>query len=262
MYVYNPSRSLIFQYFTQIDKQRSSYLLSSATPLKLHLITSVDRENEFTMFVFFAALLSSASAAKFCCSPDQWEGDAGLVMGIVNQGNAITVEGTMRMSYDSVNRIVAYNQTLTVDGNPVMQRVVNDHKNNIMYTMTGNDCKRTVAAPWISGCIPDNATETASNMYYGLGDNSVKIKAYLIQYEGYEVYLAVTTDTCAPVSEVLTGNLEAITGQKYGATTETMESLVFANISPGIANREVFYIPAQCAPATGQAVGRRSPFVL
>lgn len=66
--------------------------------------------------------------------------------------------------------------------------------------------------------LSDNATETTVNSLYGFGDNSVKVKAYIIQYEGYEVYIAVTADTCVPVSEVLTGSLEAITGQAYGTS--------------------------------------------
>jgi hypothetical protein len=72
----------------------------------------------------------------------------------------------------------------------------------------------------MTGIISDNATETTDNIHYGLGSNSVKVKAYTINYPGYSVYMAVTADSCVPVTEVITGSLEAITGQQeYGPCT-------------------------------------------
>lgn len=51
------------------------------------------------MFVFFAALLSTASAANICCSPDQWQADALLVMGTVKNGNTAFYEVSMTILY-------------------------------------------------------------------------------------------------------------------------------------------------------------------
>lgn len=44
------------------------------------------------MLVFFAALLSAASAAKYCCAPDQWHGEVGLIMGTVTSGQGTFIE--------------------------------------------------------------------------------------------------------------------------------------------------------------------------
>ena len=41
----------------------------------------------------------------------------------------LCLQGKMRMSYDSVNQIVAYDQTLSVLGTGVKQRIVRDFKN-------------------------------------------------------------------------------------------------------------------------------------
>ena len=51
----------------------------------------------------------------------------------------------------------------------------------------------------------------------------VQVKAYRIDNPKYTSYLAVTADTCVPVTQVITGSLAAITGQKeYGPGTYTI----------------------------------------
>jgi hypothetical protein len=55
----------------------------------------------------------------------------------------------------------------------------------------------------------------SANSRYGLGGNSVNVKAYNIQYGGYDVSLAVTSDTCVPVTEVVTGTLDPVFAGDY-----------------------------------------------
>ncbi|XP_045211353.2 uncharacterized protein LOC123562818 [Mercenaria mercenaria] len=213
------------------------------------------------MLVFFTALLSSAAAADICCSPDQWQGDVGLVMGTVKNGKTSFTEGMMKVSYDGVNLIVAYDQTLQVDTFNVQQRIVSDYKNGVMYTVRDGVCNRTmITEPWAPYCIPGNATETTANSRYGLGDNSVRIKAYNMKIRGYDTNIAVTADTCVPVSEVSTGIMDPVFAGDN--TTETMQALTFANLKGGIASRDVFFVPAQCQSENVKVpVGRRSLFI-
>ncbi|KAL4240418.1 hypothetical protein ACF0H5_001210 [Mactra antiquata] len=205
-------------------------------------------------FVLIACFVVTANAANFCCQPDVWEGGLGLIMGTRGTNDAGSyLEGTMSIHVDAVNRITATNQSLTVnDRTTVMQRLVSDYKNNLLYTMTETSCSKQTLGEWRSNCIPDNATESMG--YFGLGGESIQVKNYYINYVDYQVFASVTADTCVPVSYDIVG--------RFG-DNEVVQNMVFGDIKPGIADRSVFQVPAQCDdPPTfstaNSVIGRRS----
>jgi hypothetical protein len=61
-------------------------------------------------------------------------------------------QGTMTISTDEVNEIVAFNQTLAVDGKPVNQRIVNDKK-NVRLLIKNHLCIRNDLILQISGRV-------------------------------------------------------------------------------------------------------------
>ena len=54
--------------------------------------------------------------------------------------------------------------------------------------------------------LPDNATEAFFR--YGLGSDSVEAKSYGVKYDNFEVYYAVTADTCVPMAEDVIGTFD------------------------------------------------------
>ncbi|WAQ96740.1 hypothetical protein MAR_029430 [Mya arenaria] len=188
------------------------------------------------MFVLLVCALLTVAAADECrCTPNQWEGDMGLVLGSTYAGNTSLTEGTMQISYDAVKKMIVTRQSLMYNNIPVQQTIIEDFTNGISYTVTAQGCSSKALGPWIPNCIPSNAT--TANLRYGLGDNSVDARSYMVDYGTFMVYFAVTADTCVPVAEDVTGTFDG---------AQIMEVITFANIKAGISDSNVFAIPANC----------------
>ncbi|KAL3876403.1 hypothetical protein ACJMK2_034252 [Sinanodonta woodiana] len=204
------------------------------------------------MFPVFAALvlIVVASAQKHCCSPKQWEGDVHIALGSYD-GVPHRTLGNMRFFYDADAKMMAFKEAVDVDDNRIALTIYTDYNSGLRYTMNerGN-CNVSRSEPFISNCIPDNAT-VVSNIHFGLPSvASMNVISYNFMLNGMEVYLTVTSDTCVPVTEVILANFKA-PGERF------MEVLNFVNISPGIRDRSVFSVPASCIGRPIQPAGLR-----
>ncbi|KAH3864412.1 uncharacterized protein LOC127866867 [Dreissena polymorpha] len=208
------------------------------------------------MLAVVLSLLSlvAAAAGSGCCTPTQWEGDMGLILGSVANGNTSFIEGTMRIHYDAQQKMIVTVQNINYNGLPIRQTIIEDFNKRVQYTVMGDGCSSKPLGAWLPNCIPDNAT--SAEVVYGLGSNSVQARAFEVNYGEFTVYFVVTADTCVPLAEDVNGKFDG---------ADIMEVITFANIKAGISNTSVFNIPTNCPtvqfPVPGVPRARRaSPF--
>ncbi|XP_033743859.1 ependymin-related protein 2-like [Pecten maximus] len=186
------------------------------------------------LLTFSVALVASA---QICCVPKQWEGVQGNVMAI-SQPNTVEptiVSTSYLMSYDATNQRVATIKSVSSGNFTSTNGVILDYANGIQYTVEGPRCTKTTLGPFIESCIPSDAHNDGAT-YYG-AFSPLNVTAYSYVKSGFQVYSTVTTDTCAPVQEVLFG--------EFGGT-RYMQSLGYSNITPGIKDPMVFMPPTFC----------------
>ncbi|XP_067653502.1 mammalian ependymin-related protein 1-like [Haliotis asinina] len=185
------------------------------------------------------ALLVAFASADPCCTPDQWEGIAGSIVGSVTNGITTSAQSTTFVSYDFTNMKLASNTTTVVDGMTYRNMTIIDYNKKLMYQyneMTGVCAVTEFDQPFKKACVPDNAKELG-NFYYGAADNMLKATSYMIKQDPFTAYVSMTATGCIPISEVAYGNL---------GTTAVMTSTGFVNITPGIKNPSVFVPPTAC----------------
>jgi hypothetical protein len=57
-------------------------------------------------------------------------------------------------------------------------------------------------------CITDNSTKVGSKDVVGLGDNSMTVDTFRLDYGAVAAYISVTSDSCVPVLETIRGTLD------------------------------------------------------
>ncbi|XP_060076516.1 ependymin-like [Ylistrum balloti] len=177
------------------------------------------------------------ASAQICCVPKQWEGVQGnlLAMTTDNAAQPTIVSSSYLISYDATNKRVATIQSVSSGNYTNSAGVILDYAAGIQYTVQGPKCTKTTLGVFVESCIPSDAHKDGDT-YYG-AFTPINVTAYSYVKNGFQVYSTMTTDTCAPVQEVVYGEFE---GSRY------MQSLGYSNITPGIKDPMVFMPPDFC----------------
>ncbi|XP_046566112.1 mammalian ependymin-related protein 1-like [Haliotis rubra] len=200
---------------------------------------------KIALFALFVALTAAGPVADPCCTPDQWEGIAGSIVGSVTNGKSTSAQSTTLMSYDFTDMMLASDTTTMVDGMTFKNKTIIDYNKKLMYNfneMSGVCDVMEFDQPFQKACVPDNAKELG-NFYYGAGDNMLQATSYMIQQDPFTAYVSMTTTGCIPITEIAYGDL---------GTTAVMTTTGFVNITPGIKDKSVFTPPSACAQAKVQ----------
>ncbi|XP_071098340.1 ependymin-related protein 1-like [Haliotis cracherodii] len=192
-----------------------------------------------------SALFIALAVADQCCTPDQWEGIAGSIVGTVTNGKSTSAQTTTSMSYDFTDMMLAATTTTMVDGMTLKNMTIIDYNKKLMYNfneMTGDCAVTPVDQPFKKACIPDDAKQLG-NFYYGAGDNMLQATSYMIKQDPFTAFVSFTATGCIPIAEVVYGDM----GQ-----TAIMSDTGFVNITPGIKDPSVFDPPESCQQAKMQ----------
>ncbi|KAL5019195.1 hypothetical protein ScPMuIL_004917 [Solemya velum] len=175
-----------------------------------------------------------------CCWKTEWEAVEGLTMGITKGEEKHIIEGYMGVHYDYDKKLIALDEDLYYDGKEMKAKLIQDYTSGIQYSIARGVCtKQKLPVPMTSNCILKNATKLG-DFYMGLGDNKIQLTSYTftMPQEQEKVTMSVTTDSCIPVGQIMTGSSKEI--------GDYLASAGFVNLTPGIKDRSVFKIPDIC----------------
>ncbi|KAL3876391.1 hypothetical protein ACJMK2_034241 [Sinanodonta woodiana] len=184
------------------------------------------------LFLAFVAI----AAGEGCCPPDQWEAGQDIMVGMVTAGATHLSKGLNRVHIDATQKIIAAEESLVVDGAPVQLKVIQDFVKGIQYLIQNSVCQKTTIGPWVSRCVPDNATLVHS-VSIGSGKNTLAVKTYNVKQGDLDIYVTVTADGCIPVSQNQAGSSSGV---------NQMIVVGFYDVTQGIKDRSVFDVPAEC----------------
>ncbi|XP_060562004.1 uncharacterized protein LOC132721675 [Ruditapes philippinarum] len=210
-----------------------------------------------------------AAAASICCVPPQWEGTTSFVTTIVHNGKPIVSTGYVSMAYDAVNKKIGQYEYISMGGKPQRRLgALLDYNTNMKYIINdqGKCYKQALnrRAQDFGGCIPDNSTKVGSKDVVGLGDNSMTVDTFRLDYGAVAAYISVTSDSCVPVLETIRGTLD---------NSPFLQNIHVLNVTGGLSAPENLNVPpAGCEAATmfnahyssgdmPNTIGRRSFFL-
>lgn len=191
------------------------------------------------VFAVLVVLAGVALTAEGCCTPDQWEGFVGEVVGVARKRSfrppSITALG-MQLSYDATNSKIE--STAYVRDKQIKHIV--DFPDKKLYVVMDDRCKEfNFTRPFKKFCT-EGANKTGS-MYYGVGDGALQADNYFGTTRNFVASATVTQDGCVPIGEVGWGKMR----RDYVIFT-----VGYVNITSGIADPSIFNPPSSCKPAT------------
>ncbi|XP_046341910.1 ependymin-related protein 1-like [Haliotis rufescens] len=191
-----------------------------------------------TLLVLLLAGLVPASLGSICCPPEQWEAYQFISRVDSNGG----YEGLQAVSYDAVSRRYAVFGNYT-EGQYADFKVIYDYAAGVEYRITpGSRSCETIAITekFKDTCVPDGAA-LMGPFTFGLGRTTLDTRGYRYSTKNKgvttDVTMVVQRDRCVPVI------INTITAASTG---DSLVSIGYNNMSPGIRDVTVFSPPAYC----------------
>ncbi|KAL5017937.1 hypothetical protein ScPMuIL_003659 [Solemya velum] len=185
--------------------------------------------------LIFACLIGVASAG--CCIPKQWEGVEGMLMGTVHWIKPRLTRGMLKVHWDATNQKLATNSSYDMDGKRFSLTTLEDYSQGMQYIVMDDKCKKLkLNRTFPEGCIPDSAKELGT-YHLGAGSNTLDATSYYMKRGELETMISVTKEGCIPLGEDTFGRFKR---------RSVLQTVSFANISPGIQDPSVFDVPAAC----------------
>ncbi|KAL5018502.1 hypothetical protein ScPMuIL_004224 [Solemya velum] len=197
---------------------------------------------------------------KHCCFPRKWEARGVVNQALVKNGTPAMVHADVFISYDASRKMVALNQTVKVANRTIVIRTIEDFDKNIAYVISSPEvCNKTnISSKFADGCVPDSA-KALGHVMLGYGADKANVKSFALNASGFDVILTVTSESCAPISET-------ITGFDNKTKLHIYQTFGLYNMTPGVRNESVFHIPDACHKKNatgawhqhGSVIGKRS----
>lgn len=199
-----------------------------------------------TVCVFVCAVVALVSS---CCTPDQWEGGEGAVIGYSGPHHQGLIREYIKVAYDYTNKQSAvelhyFNGKIKAEFKVLVKYdkkcMTKDCKGGKMYIldMKDNKCwEKRLLKPFRKACLPEEA-KYMSDYYVGV-EGGLKASAY--EYDG-EFFLAsisvsdVGKGLCVPIGETIAKH------SRYN----TLSTVGFFNITTGIKDPKFFDVPEAC----------------
>ncbi|XP_038074350.1 development-specific protein LVN1.2-like isoform X3 [Patiria miniata] len=204
-----------------------------------------------------AAAILAVEADNYCCTAPQYVASLGQIQGLqLPSGQGIAQLNTIDMAADFTNNRVGEEINSFTLGRLTKLKIIIDYKNNVMYTIIGQNCTKSEARGDFQQCIPKTVHFDASAY---LGDKELLI-------DTYSYYDDVPKTFSGNVSLSATHSGCVLTGVSVmGAATQTpqpipmVSSTGFYNFTKGISDPgRWFNVPSICQQ---RGIGRfqRSP---
>lgn len=176
-----------------------------------------------------------------CCTPRQWEALEGIITGVDERGRGNLEEGVVAFSYDADSQRIAAGYKVFYSNKEVSGKVIMDWGRRRQYIISRGKCQiAELKEPFRESCIPGDVKPYTYSL--GVGDNSLVLKSYRVDYDGIRADISVTGD-CIPVSEVLSGQVKGVS---------FLETIGYTNLTAGIRDESVFTPPPICMGGLAQ----------
>ncbi|XP_063410788.1 uncharacterized protein LOC134693804 [Mytilus trossulus] len=184
---------------------------------------------ELVALLMFSAVITNASK---CCLPSQMEGSLGLSMGYQIQQKGFGTEALFQLAFDVKGKRKSMLGEGRTNGIPFKTHEIDDYAAGKKYTVTNGKCVVSVLKVEMVSCIPSDAKLLMST-FVGYGDKKIDIDMYSFSFNGANITMSVTKDSCVPVSQhlILPG---------------VFIDLGYMGMTSGIRNTTVFNIPKPC----------------
>ncbi|XP_060075890.1 ependymin-related protein 1-like [Ylistrum balloti] len=190
-----------------------------------------------TLALFSFVGLIALSLGSKCCSPPQWERGEHIEGTEFVNGTMSPFQGTARTAYDAKNHKFMTKFTMMRGKELEKKHILNDYSTGMKYVVTNGKCMKTeLSGPFPEDCVPDEASG-GFPMYFGVGDNKIKVTNYILTSPNRSTSLLVT-ENCVPFSNSTTsteGESPFSVAIGYNGTTL------------GISDPSVFDIPPACS---------------
>ncbi|XP_061192689.1 ependymin-related protein 1-like [Saccostrea echinata] len=176
-----------------------------------------------------------------CCTPEQWSGDMGFLVGTNNNGQGGLEVGKVKLFYDAKNTKIASFSERVVNGKLFKGVMVQNFEEGVQYTVVNGVCNTTRLARkgFTPACVP-KGSKKVSNTHLGTSTDSLDVSSYEIPIKQYNTnaYFLITNKLCIPVGDTITAGTE-----KAGF----MASVGYTGFEPGIKDPRVFDKPRECS---------------
>ncbi|XP_022318497.2 uncharacterized protein LOC111121485 [Crassostrea virginica] len=177
-----------------------------------------------------------------CCTPKQWRGDMGFLVGTNKNGKGGYETGIVKIFYDAKNTKIAAFSEGVVDGRPFKGGMVQDFEAGVQYTVVNGRCNTTRLGfrKFREACVPSES-QALSDTHLGTADDSLDITVYRVPLKRFQgnAFFDITNKLCIPVGETVSG----VTPKGVGF----MASIGYTGIEPGISDPRVFDKPRECS---------------
>lgn len=200
-----------------------------------------------TVCVFMCAVVALAWS---CCTPDQWEGAEGAIIGYHGPGkHGGLIREYIQVAYDFTNKQSAANLYYFNKGIKAEFKVIVKYDKECqdancaggkMYVYNVKDKKcweKSIKGAFRKACIPEKA-KYMGDYYLGL-EGGLKASAYEFDGKHFTASISVSSvgkNQCVPIGETIA---------KQGRYS-TLSNVGFLNITTGIKDPSVFDVPAAC----------------
>ncbi|BFZ02636.1 hypothetical protein BsWGS_05675 [Bradybaena similaris] len=207
------------------------------------------------LYAVFVAVCLGVQAARgnICCSFQQFEADSFadnayvfIDAGRLGLGTTYSYSNTTsHLVYDFVNNRTYYNIT-SVELSPLLPQpvkthyeIISDFTKGIQYMFHDNVCLKYRTDVFEPYCVPDEAV-LLSRGY--IGNNQTYLDTYLVVHlpDPTSYRISVDPTNCLPM--FMTYTLDSNVPD-----SGTMNSVMLANVKPGISNPAVFNPPSSCS---------------
>ncbi|XP_048758920.2 uncharacterized protein LOC125668644 [Ostrea edulis] len=177
-----------------------------------------------------------------CCTPKQWSGNMGYMVGTNKNGKGGLEAGSEKIFYDAKNTKIASFFEVYLDGKPYKGQVVMDYEKRVQYVVVDGRCNTTrLRGEFKEACVP-KGSKPLSDTHMGTADDSVDITVYERSFKAEKTmgnaYFSITNKLCIPVGETITGSSRGV---------GFMATVGFTGIEPGIKDPRVFDKPRECS---------------
>ncbi|XP_038074349.1 development-specific protein LVN1.2-like isoform X2 [Patiria miniata] len=204
-----------------------------------------------------AAAILAVEADNYCCTAPQYVASLGQIQGLsLPSGQGVAQLNTIDMAADFTNNRAGEEITSFSFGTSTKIKIIIDYKNNVMYTIIGQNCTKSEARGDFIQCIPKTARFDGTSY---IGDKDLMIDSYSFFENVPMVFtgnasLSVTHMGCVPVGVALIG-----TATQTSPPIPLVSSSGFYNFTKGISDPgRWFNVPSICQQ---RGIGRfqRSP---
>ncbi|XP_061181132.1 uncharacterized protein LOC133189751 [Saccostrea echinata] len=175
-----------------------------------------------------------------CCTPEQWRGDMGFLVGTNKNGKGGYEAGKVRLFYDAKNTKIAAFSEGVVNGRFFRGAMIQNFEAGVQYVVVNGNCNTTRlrGKEFKPACVPSESKKV-SDTHLGTSTDSLDVSSYEIPLKRVKgnAYFTVTNELCIPIGETVTGGTE-----KGGF----MASIGYTGVEPGIDDPRVFDKPREC----------------